>query len=214
MSAIASQITGVSIVYSTVCSGADQTKHQSSASLAFVRGIHRWPVNSPFKGPVTRKKFSFEDVIMCCGDLWLLPRIHPTPRSLSCQQTTLQPLTDTDTLNGNSTPPNTNIDTSGTHWTVACDWSRFPGGGHQDNTTIKGISGHLLFLEHRGAQFSENIHTQSNIHALQSLSHFWKPSFNVYRHPLTILDLKVPAIQMGNKKPRNRASSVNSLRPG
>ena len=33
-------------------------KHQSSASLAFVRGIHRWPVNSPHKGPVTRKKSS------------------------------------------------------------------------------------------------------------------------------------------------------------
>ena len=42
---------------STVYSGADQRKHQSSASLAFVRGIHRWPVNSPHKGPVTRKSF-------------------------------------------------------------------------------------------------------------------------------------------------------------
>ena len=49
---------------STVCSGADQRKHQSSASLAFVRGIHRWPVNSPHKGPVTRKMFPFDDVIM------------------------------------------------------------------------------------------------------------------------------------------------------
>ena len=45
-------------------SGADQRKHQSSASLAFVRGIHRWPVNSPHKGPVTRKMFPFDDVIM------------------------------------------------------------------------------------------------------------------------------------------------------
>ena len=35
-----------------------------SASLAFVRGIHRWPVNSPHKGPVTRKMFPFNDVIM------------------------------------------------------------------------------------------------------------------------------------------------------
>ena len=64
MSAMASQITGVSIVYSTVCSGAVQRKHQSSASLAFVRGIHRWPVNSPHKGPVTRIMFPFDDVIM------------------------------------------------------------------------------------------------------------------------------------------------------
>ena len=41
LSALASQINSVSIVYLTVCSGADQRKHQSSASLAFVRGIHR-----------------------------------------------------------------------------------------------------------------------------------------------------------------------------
>ena len=70
MRVMASQINGVSIVYSTVCSGADQRKHQSSASLAFVRGIHRWPVNSPHKGPVTRKMFSFDDVIMATR-LWL-----------------------------------------------------------------------------------------------------------------------------------------------
>ena len=57
MSATASQITGVSIVCSTVCSGVDQRIHQNSASLAFVRGIHRWPVDSPYKGPVTRKCF-------------------------------------------------------------------------------------------------------------------------------------------------------------
>ena len=64
MSAMASQITGVSIVYSTVCSGADQWKHQSSASLAFVRGFHRWPVNSPHTRPVTWKMFPFYDVII------------------------------------------------------------------------------------------------------------------------------------------------------
>ena len=69
MGAMASQITGVSIVYSTVCSGADQRKHQSSASLAFVRGIHRSPQNSPHKGPVTRKMFPFHDVIMICTRL-------------------------------------------------------------------------------------------------------------------------------------------------
>ena len=64
MGAIASQITSLTIVYSTVCPGADQRKYQSSASLAFVRGIHRRPVNSPHKGPVTRKMFSLDDVIM------------------------------------------------------------------------------------------------------------------------------------------------------
>ena len=68
MSAMASQITGVSIVCSTVCSGAGQRKHQSSASMAFVKGIHRcrWPMDSPHKGPVTQKMLSFDDVIMLC----------------------------------------------------------------------------------------------------------------------------------------------------
>ena len=57
MSAMASHITGVSIVCSIVGSGVDQRKHQSSASLAFVRGIHRWPVNSTHKRPVTQNRF-------------------------------------------------------------------------------------------------------------------------------------------------------------
>ena len=64
MNTMASQITSRTIVYSTVYSGADQRKHQSSASLAFVRVIHRGPVNSPHKRPVTRKMFPFDDVIM------------------------------------------------------------------------------------------------------------------------------------------------------
>ena len=55
MSAMASQTTSVSMVCSTVCSGANQKNHQSSVGLAFVRGIHRSPVNSPHKRPVTRK---------------------------------------------------------------------------------------------------------------------------------------------------------------
>ena len=60
MTTIASQITSLTVVYSTVYSDADQRKHQSSASLAFVWG----PVNSPHKGPVTRKMFPFDDVTM------------------------------------------------------------------------------------------------------------------------------------------------------
>ena len=59
MSAMTSQITILKIVYSIVYSGADQRKYQSSASLAFVRGIHRW-----HKGPVTRKMSPFDDVIV------------------------------------------------------------------------------------------------------------------------------------------------------
>ena len=61
---IASQITSLTIVYSIVYSDADQRKHQSSASLAFMWGIHRGPVNSPHKWPVTRKMFPFDDVVM------------------------------------------------------------------------------------------------------------------------------------------------------
>ena len=64
MSATASQITSLTIVYSVVCSGTDERKPQTSASMAFVRGIHRWPTNTPHKGPVTRKMISFDDVIM------------------------------------------------------------------------------------------------------------------------------------------------------
>ena len=64
MGPMAPQITSLTIVYSAVYSGADQRQHQSSASLAFVRGIHRGPVNSPHKWPVTRKMFLFDDVIM------------------------------------------------------------------------------------------------------------------------------------------------------
>ena len=64
MGTLASQITSIAIVYSTVYSGADQRKYQSSASLASVRGIHRGPVNSPHKWPVRRKMCPFDDVIM------------------------------------------------------------------------------------------------------------------------------------------------------
>ena len=77
MSTMASQITSVLIVCAIVCSGEDQRKHQSSASLAFVRGIHRWPINSPHKGPVTRKMFPFDDVIMC--SLFLITQLAAFP---------------------------------------------------------------------------------------------------------------------------------------
>ena len=63
MGTMASQITSLTIVYSTVYSRRKSKKHQSSTSMAFVRGIHRWPVNSPHKGPVTRIMFPFDDVI-------------------------------------------------------------------------------------------------------------------------------------------------------
>ena len=66
---MASQITSLTIVYSTIYSGADQRKHQSSAPL---RGIRRWPVNSSHKWPVTPKMFPFDDVIMGIRNSWIL----------------------------------------------------------------------------------------------------------------------------------------------
>ena len=63
MSTMASQITSLTTVCSTVYSGAER-KPQSSPSLAFVRGIHRWPMNSPHKWPVTRKMLPFDDIMM------------------------------------------------------------------------------------------------------------------------------------------------------
>ena len=84
MSAMVFPITSLTIVYSTVYSGANQRKHQSSASLAFVRGIHRWPVNSSHKRPVTRKMSPFDDVIhhecshisqVPCSQIYILTRL-------------------------------------------------------------------------------------------------------------------------------------------
>ena len=64
MGTMESQITSLNIVHSTIYSDANQGKHQSSLSLAFVLGIHRGPVNSPHKWPVTRKIFLLDDVII------------------------------------------------------------------------------------------------------------------------------------------------------
>ena len=80
ISTMASQITNLMLVYSTVYSGADQRKHQSPASLTFVRGIHRWPVISPRRGLVTRKMFPFDDVIMYVADM---TKMYPCRR---CKQ--------------------------------------------------------------------------------------------------------------------------------
>ena len=85
MSVMASQITSLTIVYSSVYSGADQRKHQSSTSLAFAQELHRWPVNSPHKGPVTRKMFPFDNVIMLLSyrfDSYFQPHLRYNPVSV------------------------------------------------------------------------------------------------------------------------------------
>ena len=72
---MASQIIGVSIVYSTVGSGAfEKKKRQSSASLAFVRGIQRWPVISPHKRPITRNGVHLSS---CCLNCCTFLCFHP-----------------------------------------------------------------------------------------------------------------------------------------
>ena len=83
MSVMASLITSLTIVYLTVYSATDHRKHQSFASLAFVRGIHRWPVNPPHKGPVTRKMFPFDDIIMITWERSVV--FHS--RQKACRQT-------------------------------------------------------------------------------------------------------------------------------
>ena len=76
---MASQIASLTIVCSTVYSGVDQRKHQSSTSLAFVMGIHRWPVSSPHKGPETRKN----DFILWPEDPW--SKATTCPRNMDCR---------------------------------------------------------------------------------------------------------------------------------
>ena len=93
MSTMASQITRVTIVYSTVYPGVDQRKHQSSALLAFVRGIYRSPVNSSHKGPVTRKMFPFDDVIIISQVAWYGHGFirHIQPRNSKIQWNNIKP---------------------------------------------------------------------------------------------------------------------------
>ena len=80
MGTMASQTTSLTIFCTTVYSGVDQRKHKSSALLASVRGIHRSPVNSLHKGPVTQKMVPFDDVIISCPE----HSIDTTWRILSC----------------------------------------------------------------------------------------------------------------------------------
>ena len=77
MGMMASQITGVFSVYSTVCLGTAERKHQSSALLAFVREIHQWPVNSPHEGPVTRKIFHLMSSLWLKFDMCEIQTITP-----------------------------------------------------------------------------------------------------------------------------------------
>ena len=90
MSAMASRITSLTIVYSTIYSGTDQWKHQSAASLASVWEIHLWPVNSPHKGPLSGKCFHLmtsHDMPNCCINIAILGTSTKTRtmQQLNCQ---------------------------------------------------------------------------------------------------------------------------------
>ena len=76
MGTMASQISSLANVYSTVHSGVDQRKHQSPASLVFVWGIYQWLVNSSHKWPVTRKMFPFDNVMMQSINMWWCSKIR------------------------------------------------------------------------------------------------------------------------------------------
>ena len=92
MDTMASQITSLTtIVCAAFIQGADQRKHQSSASLAFVGEIYRWPANSPHKGPVTRKMFPCDDVMMpSAGEvLWGVCVIRSASNNNKTQQSAI-----------------------------------------------------------------------------------------------------------------------------
>ena len=82
---MAPEITRLTIVYLAVYSGTNQRKHQTSVSVAFVRGIQRWPVNSPHKGPVTQIMFPFDDVSCPQNLLGAEYRSVSTFSMLSCE---------------------------------------------------------------------------------------------------------------------------------
>ena len=84
MGAMASQITSLANVDSSVYSATDEKTSKLRVTGLCV-GIHRWPVNSPHKWPVMRKIFPFDDVIM----LFMFPKINPTRQVLRCYRATI-----------------------------------------------------------------------------------------------------------------------------
>ena len=75
MITMASQITSITIVYSNVYSGADQQNHQSFASLAFVRGIHRDQWIPYTKGQEGGKCFHL--MTSSCDDIVCIDMLNP-----------------------------------------------------------------------------------------------------------------------------------------
>ena len=113
---IESQITSLAIVFSTVYLDTDHRKHQSSASLAFVWGIHRGPVNSPHKWPVTQKMFPFDDVIMSWFGYKMFLVISCNPISIRYDVTFSKP-----TRRNKPYPPYLKGEVTISYWTCGCN---------------------------------------------------------------------------------------------
>ena len=141
MGAMASQITSLTIVYSNFYSGADQRKYQSSASLAFVRGIHRGTVNSPYIWPVTRKMVPFNDVIMG-KRLWWEPHLSKTQTNLYSHYWYCLTSPNTDHRSENYTNDMINIGSSITlHMSHFLFWLLLSGNAHYFRAIIKNYFG-------------------------------------------------------------------------
>ena len=148
MGAIASQITSLTIVCSTVYSDADQRKYLSSASLAFVRGNHRGPVNSPHKWPVTRKMFPFDDVIIYVYRIDSdISHVELFSQHYSCCQTIVNFHSTAIILVGTSKTGN-GTDINGCHWHQID--AIFSESKNKSNTTLSNrqynISSHLKWV--------------------------------------------------------------------
>ena len=77
MSTMAFQFNSLTIIYSTVYSGADQRKHQSSASLAFVRGIHRSSVMTQRAGKAENVSIWWRHHVRSMSKAIMLPWLQP-----------------------------------------------------------------------------------------------------------------------------------------
>ena len=89
MSAMASRITSLTIVYSSVHSGTDQGKHQSSAPLAFVRGIHRWPVNFVSHSWCRYQMETFSALLALCEENSPVTDEFPAPRASNAENVSI-----------------------------------------------------------------------------------------------------------------------------
>ena len=155
MGMMASQITSLMIVYWTVYAGADQRKHQSSMSLAFVPVIHQWPVNSLQKWPVMWKMFPFDDVpdskvhganmgphLCPVSPRWAPCRPHETCYLGSSCAADVPAANWTESSAGTMMPENLDMSSLKFHWLTIIPWCFY--GQVMPSETATEIMQHLL----------------------------------------------------------------------